>query len=84
MAMIEALSAGLPMLSFDFKCGPRDLITDNVNGYIIRNWDIGKMADRVLKLICDRELRIKLSQHAGVNLRELELPYVLSKWEEIL
>lgn len=84
MAMIEALSAGLPMVSFDFKCGPRDLITDDVNGYIVRNWDIGEMADKVLKLIYDKELRIKFSQHADVNLHELESQYVLSRWEEIL
>lgn len=84
MAMIEALSAGLPMVTFDFKCGPKDLITDGVNGYIIKNWNINEMADKVLKLIMDQKLRSEFAEHADMNLSELEMSYVLDKWESIL
>ena len=84
MAMIEALSAGLPMVSFDFKCGPKDLITDGVNGYIIQEGDIDGMAVKIIKLINDKNLRIKFAENADINLKELEMFNVLSKWEKIL
>ena len=84
MAMIEAQSAGLPMISFDFKCGPRDLISDGENGFIVENWDLAKMEDRILELIDHRELRCKFAQNADMNLKELEMPYVLEKWKKIL
>lgn len=84
MAMIEALSIGIPMVSFDFKCGPKDLIVDGVNGYIIKNWDVDEMADKILKLIMDQDLRCKFAEYADMNLSELEMSYVLDKWESIL
>lgn len=84
MTMIEALSAGLPMISFDFKCGPRDLLTEGENGFIISNWNLNDMKDRILQLINDEELRIKFAKNSGMNLHELELPYVLEQWKHIL
>lgn len=84
MAMIEAQSAGLPMISFDFKCGPKDLITDGKNGFIIKNWDLNKMAECILHLIRNRDLRIKFAENSDMNLKELEIPYVLNQWEKIL
>ena len=84
MAMIEALSAGLPMISFDFKCGPKDLIVDGVNGYIIKNQDVDEMAEKVLKLTMDQERRCGFAEHTDMNLSELEMSYVLDKWESIL
>lgn len=84
MTMIEAQSAGLPMVSYDFKCGPRDLITDGENGFIVENWNMEKMTDRILQLINDKELRCRFAEHADMNLKELEMPYVIEKWLEIL
>lgn len=84
MAMIEALSAGLPMVSFDFKCGPKDLISNNKNGFIIENWNIDDMAACILKLINSKELRCQFAQNADINLKELEISYVLDRWYKIL
>ncbi|MCH5342450.1 MAG: glycosyltransferase family 4 protein [Acetatifactor sp.] len=84
IAMIEAQSAGLPIISFDFKCGPKDLITDGENGFIVANWDLDEMADRILKLIEDKELRYKFAANADMNLGELKMPYVLEQWNKIL
>lgn len=39
MVILEAQSYGLPVISFACKCGPRDLIDDDVNGYLIENND---------------------------------------------
>ena len=84
MAMIEALSAGLPMVSFDFKCGPKDLISNNKNGFIIESWNIDDMAACILKLINNKELRCQFAQNADINLKELEISYVLDQWHKIL
>lgn len=84
MALIEAQSAGLPIVSFEFKCGPKDLITNNKNGFIIENWDIEKMASSILRLIKNKELRCSFAKNADINLKELEPSYVIEKWISIL
>ena len=40
MVMIEAMACGLPVVSFDFKCGPKDIINNNENGILVHNGDI--------------------------------------------
>ena len=84
MAMIEAQAVGLPMVSFDFKCGPKDLITDGENGFIVQNWDMEIMTERILQLTTDKELRCKFAANANMNLKELEMSYVLEQWCRLL
>lgn len=84
MVMIEALSAGLPMISFDFKCGPKDMITNGENGYIIEDWNLNDMENKILELMQDKDKRVTFAANADMNLGEMELDYVLNKWNEIL
>lgn len=81
MAMIEAQTAGLPMVSFDFKCGPRDLIAENINGFIIKDYNIDLMAEKICQLISDKELRQSFSDNSLQNYDELRMNYVLNKWQ---
>ena len=84
MAMIEAQSAGLPIISFDFKCGPKDLIVNGENGYIIDNWNVNEMSDKILHLINNRDLRIKFATKTDLKHGELQLDYVMKQWKKIL
>ncbi len=83
MAMIEALAMGLPMISFDFKCGPRDLIVDGINGYIVEQQDLEKMAECIIDLTSNKDKRILFAQKADMNLRELDLSYVIEQWNKL-
>ena len=42
------------------------------------------MAEKVLKLTMDQERRCGFAEHTDMNLSELEMSYVLDKWESIL
>jgi GalNAc-alpha-(1->4)-GalNAc-alpha-(1->3)-diNAcBac-PP-undecaprenol alpha-1,4-N-acetyl-D-galactosaminyltransferase len=50
-ALCEAMSIGLPCLSFDIIAGPRDIIEDNVNGFLIKDGDIDSMVNKINYLI---------------------------------
>ena len=63
-ALIEALSAGLPCISFDCDTGPRDLIQDGENGFLVPVGDIDLFTLRIRELMNDKELRNKFSAKA--------------------
>lgn len=64
MVMIEAMACGLPVVSFDFKCGPRDIIDDNVNGILVHEGDISGLARAMMKLMDNDSLRLRLASNA--------------------
>ncbi|MBD5232665.1 MAG: glycosyltransferase family 4 protein [Bacteroidales bacterium] len=64
MVMIEAMSAGLPVVTFDYKCGPRDIITHNSDGLIVSDGDSDAMAESILALMSDDSRRAALGKRA--------------------
>lgn len=64
MVMIEAMSAGLPVVTFDYKCGPRDIITHNVDGLIVSDGEIDVMAESILALMADDNRRAAMGAEA--------------------
>ena len=83
MVMIEAMSCGLPVVSFDCCCGPRDIISDGENGLLVKNGDIEGLAAALMRLMDDEGLRRKMSAEA----RKVALRYsesqVMEKWTRL-
>ena len=66
LVLPEAMSCGLPVVSFDCPYGPANIITDSVDGFLIRNRNIAEFADKVCLLISDELLRKKMG-NAGIK-----------------
>ena len=80
MVMIEAMACGLPVVAFDFKCGPKDIIRNEENGLIIRNGDIEALADGIMKLMEDTENRKRMSLNARKIVDTYSEKAVMEKW----
>ena len=63
VAMTCAMSAGLPVISFDTS-GSRELIEHNRNGVLVRHNDVGGLSDAVIDLIEAPETVAKISAEA--------------------
>ena len=83
LVLPEAMSSGLPVVAFDCPYGPADIITDGVDGFLIKNRDINEFAERVCKLIEDRELRIRMGQAAVKSAQRYRADLVMPKWMEL-
>ena len=83
LVMPEAMSCGLPVVAFDCPYGPADIITDGVDGFLIKNRDINEFAERVCKLIEDRELRIRMGQAAVKSAQRYRADLIMPKWMEL-
>lgn len=62
-SMLEALSTGLPVLATSVG-GTPDVITHNVNGYLIPPDDVPALQNSLLQLLADGELRARLGREA--------------------
>lgn len=80
MVMIEAMACGLPAVSFDFKCGPKDIIRHGENGLLVKNGDIQGLAEAMMKLMEDEELRRKMSMEARKITEIYSEEVVMKQW----
>lgn len=63
-ALCEAMSAGLACISFDIVAGPKDIIIDGENGFLIPDNDIQSMSDKIQLLINNPPTVVKLGGKA--------------------
>lgn len=84
MVLLEAKSAGLPLVSFDIATGPNEIIEDGVNGKLIPAYDIEKMAKCIDKLIKNEKERIRLSSGAEVLKEKYSKENIMNKWIELI
>lgn len=57
MTLLEAQVCGLPLVAYACKCGPRDIIKDGINGYLIEENNQEEMVEKLINLVNDAELR---------------------------
>ena len=51
LAILESLSVGTPVISYDVDYGPSELIQDGFNGYLVPQGDINQMVEKVDQLL---------------------------------
>lgn len=83
MVLLEAQAAGLPIVSFDCKCGPKDLIENGVNGFLVKEGDTEVLADRLFALINDENQRDEMGQAAYHNSTRYAEEVIMKQWEDL-
>lgn len=80
MVMIEAMASALPVVSFDYKCGPKDIIRPGENGLLVRDGDEEGLAQALMTLMEDDALRKRMSQRAREVVKEYSEEAVMARW----
>lgn len=83
MVMIEAMACGLPVVSFDFKCGPKDIIKDSINGLLVPNGNIDALAQAMIKIMDNDTYRKELSLNARQVVSTYSEDTVMEKWVKL-
>jgi glycosyltransferase involved in cell wall biosynthesis len=83
MVMIEAKSCGLPVVSFDCPTGPADIIRDGIDGILVGNGNIKALAEAVLKLIENQDLRKRFGQEAIKDRERFSPAKIFEMWESL-
>lgn len=83
MVLLEAQSAGLPVVSFTCKCGPKDLIEDGISGFLVSEGDVIELANKILRLMEDKKLRESMGKAAFINSRKYSMEHVMQQWIDL-
>ncbi|MEU2876631.1 glycosyltransferase [Streptomyces sp. NPDC007070] len=82
--IVEAMAAGLPVVSTDADHGPRNILTPGEDGLIVPRGDADAMAKAILGLVRDDELRAKMSENAVRNAERFHETASRERFEAIL
>ena len=83
MVMIEAMACGLPVVSYDFQCGPKDIIQQGVNGLLVKNGDIQGLAEAMMKVMGDEAMRKRMSEEAKKVTETYSEEKVMKQWMDL-
>jgi glycosyltransferase involved in cell wall biosynthesis len=84
MGLIESLSYGCPVVSFDINYGPSEIIIDGQNGFLVKSFDKEMFADRILQIISDDILQSKLSENSISLAQKYNSKSVSDLWHKLL
>lgn len=83
MVLIEAMACGVPCVSFDCPHGPSDIIADGEDGYLVSNGDVDLLAEKLLLLIENDALRIKMGQKAKIAVKRFLPETICQQWDTL-
>lgn len=84
MVIVEAMSAGVPVIATDCPNGPRNIIQHLIDGILVKNEIVEEIAGSIKLLLTDEELREKLGENAKKITEKLSVENFIKKWEELL
>jgi len=80
----EAMSAGLPVVSYDCIAGPSDMIEDGENGYLVPVFDDELFKKRLLELMDSVEIRQRLGQKARESIRQFGVKNIVASFFQFI
>lgn len=80
MVLIEAQQMGLPIVSFACPCGPRDVIHDGEDGFLIPMGEDDIFLKALSTLMASEEKRIGMGRRAREASSRYEVDAVMNKW----
>lgn len=84
LVLIEAMSYGVPCISYTSAQGANEIITDGVDGFLVDNRDETDMINKISMIIDDEKLRKKLGKNGKQKSKNFTGDVVLEKWSKII
>lgn len=84
LVLLEAKQYGLPIVSFNCPTGPSEIVIDGENGYLINDFDIEEMSNKICKLIEDKELRGRFSENSLNDTEKFSKERILQQWIHLI
>lgn len=83
MALLEAQACGLPLLSYACKCGPRDIIEDGRNGYLVQQGNKVDFVGRLREMLSNDALRREMGKEGRLRSQRFSEEVVMQQWTKL-
>ena len=80
LVVLEAMGCGLPVVSFACSFGPRDIIQEGVNGFLVESRSESDLAERIIRLIQSQELRERMGKAALKRTKDFDISMIVKQW----
>jgi glycosyltransferase involved in cell wall biosynthesis len=83
MVLIEAMASGLPCIAYDCPCGPRAIISQKEDGFLIENGNESDYVRAIETLIENALLRRKMGNKAKLSSGKYNIDEIMQSWNQL-
>jgi len=84
MVLLEALQQKTPVIAFDCKSGPSEIIQHKTNGLLVEDQNFANLKEAMLLLIENMELYMNCKQNAVYSISKFTEKNVIQQWIQLI
>lgn len=83
LVIVEAMAVGLPVISYACPCGPKDIISDGKDGFLIPVNDEKALAEKICYLMEHVEIRKEMGKAAQQKAKQYSIEHIVQQWMDL-
>lgn len=84
LSLLEAIEHGVPVISYDIRYGPSEMIEDGINGYLVEKNNMQDMKEKLSYLLSNRKLQEEMSNQAYEVAKKFDKKCTMKKWKQLI
>lgn len=84
IVLLEAITQGTPVVSYDVRVGPRAIIKDGYNGFLVKDNDIESFVEKLEFLVKENNFYSNMSKNASASSKEYSEENLKKIWLNII
>jgi glycosyltransferase involved in cell wall biosynthesis len=83
LVILEAMKHGVPCVAFDCPNGPRNIIVDRENGFLVEDGNYAQYIEKLCTLIENEQLRQQYSESSKMRAHDFDIDKIMTQWKNL-